>query len=553
MATLGDQGRRLVTTSAERVVPASAVATAVVACVMWTGPSLFRPDRFSDDARQHVFWLYRYADPTLFPGDPSAAYFSSTAVSPWGYRAVYAVLAAHLDALFAAKLLAIALLIVTLWLAWQLGTAVARRTDPDDRGHKALTGLFAVVALAALLPYVDLLPNVGFQRSYSMPATLLCLWALVSGRYLWAGLSWLLAALTYPVLIPVLGMTSTLVMGWEWIRTRRLPSMWHANLVLGLTAIVVAFFGSRTPPGMGPTVTGKQALGMAEFGPAGRQNLGLHGGLHAWFDSDRTGLGWSPYLVGAVVFAVVLTMVFASRASIPGAAWTMLAVGIGLWFVARWTLFDLYLPNRHSRYSVGAFAVVAFAVAACAAVELAQSRLGRRSRVVAAVVAPAMVGLALLPSALHEARSTPDVDKERTAAYLRHLPRNTLVAAHPDAANSIPLRTRRSVLASTEAAVAFQSGYYSRIKPRIQASLQASYAASWNEVEAALAPYDVDVFVVVPDMWEWSTYYSPFSGMTALWFERGQARGFALQHPPKDRVLFRSGDVFVVRVGPRLP
>ena len=40
-----------------------------------------------DDARQHVFWMMRYVDPSLFPNDLIADYFQS--VAPFGYSSLY--------------------------------------------------------------------------------------------------------------------------------------------------------------------------------------------------------------------------------------------------------------------------------------------------------------------------------------------------------------------------------------------------------------------------------------------------------------------------------
>ena len=40
-----------------------------------------------DDARQHVFWMMRYVDPSLFPNDLIADYFQS--VAPVGYKSLY--------------------------------------------------------------------------------------------------------------------------------------------------------------------------------------------------------------------------------------------------------------------------------------------------------------------------------------------------------------------------------------------------------------------------------------------------------------------------------
>jgi hypothetical protein len=50
-------------------------------------------------------------------------------------------------------------------------------------------------------------------------------------------------------------------------------------------------------------------------------------------------------------------------------------------------------------------------------------------------------------------------------------------------------------------------------------------------------------------VWTKETYYEPFRPLVAGLKARGAEQGFVLQHPPADRVLFRSGDVYVVRVG----
>ena len=43
------------------------VLCAAIGTALWTGPFILRVDLFADDAAQHIFWLYRYADPALFP------------------------------------------------------------------------------------------------------------------------------------------------------------------------------------------------------------------------------------------------------------------------------------------------------------------------------------------------------------------------------------------------------------------------------------------------------------------------------------------------------
>ncbi len=262
----------------------------LVGILLWLGPWILRPDLFTGDATHHVFWLYRYADPLLFPGDLSIEYFSSHSVAPMGYRAIYAALAPWVDVLLAAEWISILLLGASALLAWHLGRVVAT----EDR---ELTGLFAVVALLLLLPVIDLHPALGLQRTFALPITLLCLWALASGRYRLVGISWIGAALVYPVIIPVLGLTAVIVFLVELVRERRMPSNWLWNGVLGILAILIVWLGSGTPDGVGPMVTYEQARLMPEFGPGGRQQLFGTSLSGNWFRGHRTGLGWSPWAV----------------------------------------------------------------------------------------------------------------------------------------------------------------------------------------------------------------------------------------------------------------
>jgi len=528
-----------------RAMRISAWVCGALAVLLWMGPSLLRPDISNGDATQHVYWLYRYADRLLFPNDLSIEYFASDSVAPWGYRALYAMLVPFGDALFVAKLVAAALLAWTLVLAWRLGAQIVESARP-------VAGLVAVTAIVVLLTRSDLLPAMGFQRTFALPLTLLCLWALVARRYVWVGVSWVAAALFYPVIIPVLGLTAAVVFLGDLLRERRMPPLWQWNALLGVAAIAIVVFGSGTPEGIGPMVTYEQALAMPEFGAGGRQTLFGTSWIDSWFFQGRMGLGWSPKIVLAMAAAVAVTFALRRRKLIPPAAWALAAVGVVLWFVSRLILFTLYLPNRHSRMALAAFAMVVFMAAAFAVLQAVSARWpkgGARAFWGLAFLAPLVVVGALLPTALAAWQRPVDRDMERAYQFIATLPKDTLVAAHPDLADFVPLRSQRSVLVSTEVSIAFMQGYYRRLVPRIEASLRAAYASSWDEVESALDPYHVNVMLTAPRVWTETTYYPPFDKLARGLIERGKLEGFVLQNPPPDRILFRSGDVYVLRVG----
>ena len=76
----------------------------------------------ADDVREHVFWMFRYVNPRLFPQDPIADYFQSLA--PPGYASLYWLLAQlGIDPLLASKLLPSVLSLIAVGyffgLAWR--------------------------------------------------------------------------------------------------------------------------------------------------------------------------------------------------------------------------------------------------------------------------------------------------------------------------------------------------------------------------------------------------------------------------------------------------
>ena len=139
----------------------SAIACVLAAAVLFFGPYLARVDLFYDDAAHHIFWLYQYADPELFPADISIPYFHTSAT--WGYRALYSVIAPITDVLQASEWVAVLLLVASALLVWKIAAASV------DTGRE-LYGLLAVVVLVMFLPLSmqrDFLPSTGFQRTVS--------------------------------------------------------------------------------------------------------------------------------------------------------------------------------------------------------------------------------------------------------------------------------------------------------------------------------------------------------------------------------------------------
>jgi hypothetical protein len=553
-----DRSRQDFWDSHDSLLRAAAAIGLVVAAALWVGPALLRADLFEDDATQHIWWLYRYADPALFRGDVMVDYFRTMA--PLGYRAIYGVAARFVDALLAAKWLGGLLYLASGWLAWKIGASIG------GKDNRALRGLLVVVSFVVVVSVeratAEVLAPLAFQRTFSLPILLLCLSALIAHRYRWVGASWVAAALLYPAVLPLVGLMSGCAFLRDLIRDRRMPDAWVFNSFCAVAAVAAALFGVPHAGALGPAFTYSEAIGMPEYGPNGRLQLHLS---NAWLADlvryHTMGLGTSPWFLVAVTASVFFAWWRGKSRLIPFAVWAMLGTGLGLWALLRLfpaqLMFGLYLPNRHSKWAIAVFAIVAFAAAAYAALELVVGWMRNRGWRISGAgpvwalssLSVVAMGAQLWPDAHRDYTTPVDSDLENIYAFISRLPKDTLVAAHPTLADDIPLRTRRSVLTSTETSMPWLRGYYAIVKPRVEASLRAAYATDVSDLDAQLAPYGVDVFVTGPMVWSETKYLEPYDhDLFQALLARGRSDGFALRDPPADRVLYRSGDYYVLSV-----
>jgi hypothetical protein len=361
--------------------------------------------------------------------------------------------------------------------------------------------------------------------------------------------------------LPVLGLTAGCVFLRDLIRDRRMPDAWIFNAFCAVVALAAALFGTPQAGALGPAFTFREAAGMPEFGLNGRLQLHVSTFFGDMVRYHMMGLGTSPYFLIALTGVVAFVWWRSESRLIPFAAWAMLGVGLALWGLLRLfpaqLMFGLYLPNRHSRWSIAAFAIVAFAAAAYTGLELVVDWLRNRGVRISVAGQPwalgtcavVAIGAVLAPQAYGDITRPVDRDLENVYAFISRLPKDTLVAAHPTLADDIPLRARRSVLTSTETSMPWLRGYYAIVKPRVEASLRAAYATDVADLDLQLAPYGVDVFVTGPMVWNETEYLEPYNHeFFQDLLARGRDKGFALRDPPPDRVLYRSGDYYVLSV-----
>ncbi len=532
-----------------------AAFTLLQACKLFL-PTLARQDVYEDDAAQHIWWMYQFQDPALFPDDPSVAYFRRL-IDPPGYKMLFGALGRFIDAQVLSEALPFVLCVPMVVLAFWLSRDAAK-------------GVVAgAIAGSAYLIYVAMHGlRGGFPRSFALPILLLGVWAITSRRLAWLGSAFVASALFFPPMAITLGLFSLTVLGIRISREKKMPSGWAACGLLTMLAasIVLTVYGRTPPAGIGRPPTRQEAEAMPEYHAGGRIKFFDSDWRNYYFGSKPSAVGLGLGMSAAVVLLLAVTVAVYPRA-ISLEAWVLLATSLSAFVLAHALLFRLYFPNRYTMYALPVFGMMWVASvagqmfsrdAAGAGPLQGLVRLIGRPRVGVSLAAAAVllgavaVGVDVKKRLAGPPSWSPGKGGEQVAAFLRTLPRQTLVAAHPDDAGHIPLRARRSVLASTEMSVPLHVEFYRQCAERTEAELEACYASDWKEVDALRDRYGAAVFVVnrmrysdMPSI----RYLEPFRKKNEDRVALGREKGFVLLHPPAERVLFEAGDMVVIRLG----
>jgi hypothetical protein len=489
-----------------------------------------------DDARQHVFWMARFMNPDLFPGDLIADYYQS--VAPLGYTSVYRLAAmVGIDPFLFNKILPFFLL----WLTTVYGFGVSLQILPIP-----FAGFAATVLLNQNLWLYDDIAS-GTARAFLYPIFLAFLYYLLRRRLLPCLVAIAIQGIFYPQFIFIMSGTLVLrLITWEkglrWSRERQ--DYWFCGAGL-LVAVAVLLPFAVGVSDYGPLITVEQARQWPEFvyedaKTFGRTSFFTDDPIAFWLTGRRSGaLIWLMPLSMASVILLPLILRWRDRLPLAQKLRNLdifAQVGLtslGMFLAAHVLLFRLYLPARYMHFTLQMLTALAGGIALTILLHavLGQSWQIRNEGPAKSakswwrIATAAFLALILLLSpVLYQFPKRAYVRGGAASVYrfFAKQPEDILIAGISPEVDNIPTFAQRSILTGREYSVPYQTGYYQQIQQRTSDLIRAQYSPNLAEVQAFIQQYGIDFWLVDQEYLQATAIDSPGNRPMNNWLNQFQ-------------------------------
>jgi len=471
------------------------------------------PYIIQDDARQHIVWLQRLVDPQLFPNDVIADYYR--AIAPVGFTSFYAFFAKlGIEPLLLAKVVPLFIGFITSIYGFKFFLQILPIPSA------------AFVGTLVLNQTIWLKDDVisASPRAFLYPLFAAFLYFLVKHSTIPCVITVLLQGLLFPQITFVyLGVLTTRLFRWQ-DRSLRLSwnrqdyTVWGWGVAIAL-AVILPF--SHHLAALGDTFTVEQMKTMPEFGTQGRTR---YFGVSAFDFVTNGSSGVRPPLLPLVIWTSLgLPFLLKSQRGVSQSITSkinvlihVLIASFALFLLAHLVFPKLYYPNRYTYHSLRFVMAIAAGIVLFNWLPSGKDWLIQKASLKPSIFTlketclTGLAGLVIVTSVLIPA--TPALvflveswnvgNHAAIYQFLAAQPKDILVASLDDEADNIPAFAQRSVLVGGEFAFAFHVNYYSEMKQRAEATLEAQYSPNLSDVQQFIQRYGIDFFLVHKDFLE---------------------------------------------------
>ena len=464
-----------------------------------------------DDARQYLFWMERFLDPTLFPHDLIADYFQS--VVPYGYETLYRLMAGvGIHPLFLSKLLPAALGLFT--TAYTFGVCMQMLPVP------AAGFIASSILNQHLWSSSDLVS--ATPRAFLYPLFLAFLYYFLRRSLFPCAVAIALQGLFYPQFVFVsVGILILVLLRWEGgglhLSQDRSAYLFCATS-LAVALLVMLIYALKSSQ-FGPVITGTEARILPEYLRGGRASFFTDDPWRFWLTGKRSGILHEPLKTPLLWTGVLLPILLRYPSRFPLAQQVSLgakpllqiiAASLGMFFAAHALLFRLHLPSRYTTHSLPIVMALAAGIALTVLLDAVflwkgeQATTGLDGRQFLALGSTALLGMVLVlyPGfSLLTGRQFSDFQyivgkMPPLYEFFSRQPKDILIASLENEANNLPTFSKRSILVGNEYSIPYHVGYYRQIHQRATDLIRAQYSQDLAEVRYLIQTYGVDFLLV---------------------------------------------------------
>ena len=385
-----------------------------------------------------------------------------------------------------------------------------------------------------------------FSKFWAIPLLLVCVFLLQTDRWKW--MIWLLpfAAIAYPSVAVLIGMTGAVYWIQENFRDRGEPRKLFRYLAIGGSIALALLLVKYVSPNeaIGSMRPGAELKEMAELRSDGYPS---HYVPVPSLDAELVRQIRHPFVLLSAVFYFMVLGRFGVGWE---RSWTALFFASAIGYVlADYYFMQFYIPNRYTRYSM----VVLLALWNARNWDLILARVSWRSARYAMVAVLLVVGGFSYGTTQESGRGWTDRrDMTNTSLFIREaLPGGVLFAGSPRKLDDVMVQGRRSVLTPYKLVHPWFTAYYDEIRERTRASLRAHFALGPEPINELHRRYGVTHFLVEKILFERARYsYSVFAQPYSdeVYEELGDRRKFYLSPMPRGLALWEDRNFAIIQL-----
>ncbi len=513
-------------------------------------PAFFDPRIMNNDVKHSLYWFHQ--EPGLFQDDILTRY--ATMIQPIGFVWVYKILSLILDPVLASKFLPVVLFAFFAFFTYRLIHLILMDVD--------VSFFFIIFFIAAPIFWGAMVG--GSARAFAWVFLVAFLYYVIGNKYLKSSVVLLLQSIFYPPVFLLSATTVLLRLAFDFFQPNKplekKPGKYFSIIAVVLGVIILSSqYFLHADPQIGQPVSKQAAISNPAFYTGGRvpvfpepgfllavSRSGLPG--NGWLSGLKWTYGWNEKLAGMflVLLLIILYVRRNKKVCLPREFFFLFASSVVLYKSAYIFFPKLYMPARYLSFSIPLICFIAYTVF------ISPVFLRFRQTQVQKILNFSVLLVLFIFLKANQGIGLERLDLSQALIdYIKNVPSNALIAAHPQLADGIPVLAQRKVLINQELSIPLLDPYWNEVTSRTEDFFDAYYADSWAQLKHFFSKYKIDYLIVDTRHFEqeyldrgWF-HIEPFNSQIKKKIERQTF--FILTSPKETFQRLERGRFFIIR------